>query len=54
MLTVAPQGGKKFDAWFDAKTHLLFRIVEQQGPKTITTNYSNYAPADGVILPDEC
>ncbi|HEX4158900.1 MAG TPA: aspartyl protease family protein [Rhizomicrobium sp.] len=48
VLTVTPSGGKKFDAWFDAKTHLLFRIVEQQGAQTETTTFSGYAPVDGV------
>ncbi|HEY3638662.1 MAG TPA: aspartyl protease family protein, partial [Rhizomicrobium sp.] len=48
VLTVMPSGGKKFDAWFDAKTHLLFRTIEQQGPQTITTTFSGYAPVDGV------
>ena len=51
VLTVTPPGGKKFDAWFDAKTHLLFRTVEQQGPQTITTTLSGYAPHDGIELP---
>jgi hypothetical protein len=48
ILTVTPQGGAKFDAWFDAKSHLLFRTVEQIGPQLTTTTYSDYAPFDGV------
>lgn len=51
VLTVTPQGGKKFDAWFDANTHFLFRTVEQQGPQTVTTTFSDYTPVDGVELP---
>jgi hypothetical protein len=51
VLTVTPRGGKQFDAWFDARTHLLFRTVEQQGPQTIATTFSGYAPHDGVELP---
>lgn len=50
VLTVTPNGGKPFDAWFDARTHLLFRTVEQQGPQTIVTTYSAYAPHDGIEL----
>jgi len=50
VLTVTPKGGKKFDAWFDAKSHLLFRTVEQQGPQTIVTTSSGYAPVDGIEL----
>jgi len=48
VLTVTPRGGKKFDAWFDAKSHLLFRIVQQRGTQAITTTFSEYAPIDGV------
>ncbi len=51
VLTVTPKGGKTFDAWFDAGTHLLSRTVEQQGPQTIVTVFSGYAPHDGVELP---
>jgi hypothetical protein len=51
VLTVTPQGGEKFDAWFDAKSHLLFRTIEQQGPQTVTTTFSGYAPSEGVEFP---
>lgn len=50
VLTVTPQGGKTFDAWFDAKTHLLSRVVEVQGFQTITTTYSDYAPTSGAEI----
>ena len=32
VLTVTPQGGKPFEAWFDTKTHLLARTMEKQAP----------------------
>jgi len=50
VLTVTPPGGKPFEAWFDARTHLLARTVEQQVTLTITTDYQDYAPVDGVQL----
>ena len=50
VLTVTPKDGKGFDAWFDEKTHLLARVVEKQGPQTITTIYSDYRAVDGVEL----
>ncbi len=50
ILTVTPRGGKTFDAWFDAKTHLLSRVIEGQGTLTITTFYSDYAPTDGALI----
>jgi PDZ domain/Aspartyl protease len=50
VLTVAPRGGKPFDAWFDSKTHLLARTVEMQGFQTITTYFSNYRSVDGARI----
>ena len=51
VLAVTPKEGTEFDAWFDAKTHLVARIVEKQGPQTVTTTLADYAPTDGVALP---
>ncbi|MBV9693876.1 MAG: hypothetical protein JO261_09250, partial [Alphaproteobacteria bacterium] len=51
VLTVTPRNGKAFDAWFDAKTHLLSRTVESQGPQVATTTLSDYRLYDGVALP---
>lgn len=51
VLTVTPKDGKSFDAWFDAKSHLLSRILEKQGPLTVTTALSAYRAVDGVQLP---
>src|SRR6185295_16356002 len=50
VLSVTPKGGDKFDAWFDAKTHLLSRVVEMQGSVAMTTTLSNYRKVDGVLL----
>jgi hypothetical protein len=50
VLTVTPKGGKPFDAWFDSATHLLVRTVETSVTVTITTDYSDFAPTDGVQL----
>lgn len=51
VLPITPKGGKPFDALFDAKSHLLDRIVEKQGSQTVTTTLSDYQPAAGVQLP---
>jgi predicted aspartyl protease len=51
VLTVTPKDGKNFDAWFDARTHLLSRLVEVQGAETFTTHLSGYKDFDGVELP---
>jgi hypothetical protein len=50
VLTITPKGGKAFDAWFDISTHLLARIVEQQGPQLVTVRYSNYGPEHGARI----
>lgn len=49
VLSVTPTGGKAFEAWFDAESHLLGRVVEPQGWQTITTTLSDYRPVAGVM-----
>ncbi|MBS0274179.1 MAG: aspartyl protease family protein [Proteobacteria bacterium] len=51
VLTVTPKNGKNFDAWFDAKSHLLSRVVEMQGTQTFTTTLSDYRATDSVQIP---
>jgi hypothetical protein len=51
VLTIAPKGGATFDAWFDAKTHLLSRIEERQGGIMNTTTLSNYRAFNGTLQP---
>lgn len=50
VITVTPKGGKSFDAWFDANTHLLARTREVQQTLAITTYFSDYASVDGVLI----
>jgi len=50
VLTITPRGGKAFDAWFDASTHLLSRTVEAQEMRTVTTTLSDYREVDGVRI----
>lgn len=51
VLTITPKGGKAFDAWFDAKTHLLTKVVEQQGSQMVATTLSDYRAVEGVMVP---
>ena len=51
VLTITPKGGKPFDAWFDAKTHLLAKTVEKQSSQTVVITMSDYRPVYGVMLP---
>ena len=50
-LAVTPVGGKRFEAWFDARTHLLARTVEPQAFLTVTTDFSDYRPLAGTRVP---
>lgn len=50
VLAVTPSGGKPFEAWFDARSHLLSRIIETQGSDTVITTLSDYKTVDGVLL----
>lgn len=50
VLTVTPKGGKAFEAWFDAKTHLLAKTVEKHGAQTVTTSFSDYGKEGGIQL----
>ena len=50
VLTVTPKDGKPLEAWFDPKTHLLYRTIELNSIQTLTTTYSDYAPVDGAMI----
>jgi len=48
-LEVMPKGGKRFDAWFDAGSHLLVRIAEEQQFFKTRTSYEDYRQEQGVM-----
>ena len=50
-LTVTPKNGKPFDAWFDAKTHLLTQIAEPRQFFNTRVFYSDYRRENGVSVP---
>jgi predicted aspartyl protease len=50
-LIVTPRGGKRFDAWFDAETHLLARIAEDEQFFHLIETYSDYRPEGALRLP---
>jgi hypothetical protein len=49
-LKVTPKGGKPFDAWFDADTHLLARIAEDRQFFHTKTFLSDYRREGGLTL----
>ncbi len=51
VLKITPRGGASFMAWFDAKTHLLARIIELRDGRPTTTRFSDYETIDGARMP---
>ena len=49
-LTITPKGGKRFDAWFDAETHLLDHIAEDRQFFHTKTRYDDYRREGGLML----
>ena len=49
-LVVTPKGGKRFDAWFDADTHLLARIAQDEQFFHVTQTFDDYRPEGGLVL----
>jgi hypothetical protein len=50
VVTFVPRDGGTFDAWFDAKTHLLYRIEEKMGPLTNISTYTDYRSHGGAMI----
>lgn len=50
-LRVTPRHGKPFEAWFDAGTHLLVQIAEEQMFFRTRTRYEDYARVSGFLVP---
>lgn len=53
VLHVDPRGGRPFELWIDAKTHLIARTVEATGVGSVemTTYFSDYRTTHGVKMP---
>ena len=50
VVTFVPKDGGTFDAWFDANTHLLYRIDEKIGSLTNISTYADYKSFDGAMI----
>jgi hypothetical protein len=50
VVTFVPKGGGTFDAWFDASTHLLYRVDEKQGSLTNISTYTDYKSIGGAMF----
>lgn len=53
VLRITPQGGRPFELWIDAETHLIARIVETTGPgsRIATSYFSDYRTIQGIKIP---
>jgi hypothetical protein len=51
VFVATPQDGDPVTLWFDATTALLARVVQRQGPNTITNVLDDYRDVDGIRLP---
>ena len=51
VLKIAPEGGRPFDMWIDAKTFLIDRIAERNERELRTTFVSDYRPVAGRLVP---
>jgi predicted aspartyl protease len=49
-LRVEPPHGKRFDAWFDADTHVLARIAEDRQFFHVVESYGDYRREGGILL----
>jgi predicted aspartyl protease len=49
-LSIAPKGGKRFDAWFDTRTHLLTKITYDLQFFHVTETYSDYRREGNLLL----
>ncbi len=51
VLRITPQGGRPFDLWIGATTHLIDHTVEKADIETRTTYVSDYRTVNGVKVP---
>jgi hypothetical protein len=51
VLRITPQGGRPFDLWIDAATHVIDHTVEKADIETRTTYFSDYRSVNGVKAP---
>jgi hypothetical protein len=42
VIEVAPEGGRSFEAWFDVRTHLIRRVVDNKAVPPITVEADDY------------
>ncbi len=51
VVRIVPQGGRPFDFWVDARTHMIARMAEQQESDLHTEYYSDFRDVAGAKVP---
>ncbi len=51
VVSVVPEGGREFDLWINADTHLIERLTEQEAEQMRTEYYMDFREVDGVRIP---
>ncbi len=51
ILRITPNGGRPFDMWIDAQTHLIDRVVEKAALDLNTTSFTDYRRVAGRLMP---
>jgi hypothetical protein len=50
VVRITPQGGRPFDFWIDAQTHIIDRMIEQTATLTNTAFMSDYRRVSGALI----
>lgn len=50
-LEITPQGGLKFELWFDAQTKMLERVIEEGAAETRTTIFDDFRRVGALVMP---
>jgi len=51
VVTIAPEGGRPFEFWLDAETHLIAQLAEREAQATRVEHYSDRREVQGVRIP---
>ena len=51
VLAIHPEGGRRFELWLDAATHLPDRTIDRAALETRTTVFSDYRSFEGLVIP---
>jgi S1-C subfamily serine protease len=51
LTAITPEGGRPFTLWVDHATHLIDRVVEQQGEGVSVTRFADYRAVGALSLP---